>query len=149
MEKTKSTPITVETLVHAPVETVWEYWIKPEHIMNWNTASKDWFTPSAENDLKAGGKFSWRMEAKDGSNGFDFAGVYDEVRDRELISSTLGDGRKVQVKFIPQGNDTRIVEVFDAEHINAVEPQRAGWQAILTNFKRYVEKEENTKNLLP
>ncbi|MFE5320680.1 SRPBCC family protein [Paenibacillus sp. NPDC056579] len=131
--------ITVETIVHKPVESVWKYWTEPQHIMQWNNASDDWHTPHAENDLRVGGKFVSRMEAKDGSFGFDFGGVYDEVSINESIAYSLGDGRKVKVSFIRQDNDTKIVETFDAEETNAVEMQQAGWQAILDNFKKYAE----------
>lgn len=131
--------IKVEAIVHAPVESVWEYWTEPKHIMKWNQASDDWHTPYAENDLRAGGKFVSRMEAKDGSFGFDFGGVYDEVNMNESISYTLGDGRKVKIDFIRQGDDTKIIEVFEAEETNAIEMQQAGWQAILDNFKKYAE----------
>ena len=136
--------ITVETIVHKPVESVWKYWTEPQHIMQWNNASDDWHTPHAENDLRVGGKFVSRMEAKDGSFGFDFGGVYDEVSLNESIAYTLGDGRKVKVAFIRQDNDTRIIESFEAEETNAIEMQQAGWQAILDNFKKYAEtaKEE-------
>ncbi|MCM3079830.1 SRPBCC family protein [Brevibacillus invocatus] len=136
--------ITVETIVHSPVESVWKFWTEPKHIMQWNNASDDWHTPYAENDLKAGGKFVSRMEAKDGSFGFDFGGVYDEVSMYETISYTMGDGRKVKISFIRQGNDTQIIESFDAEETNSMEMQQAGWQSILDNFKKYAEnaKEE-------
>ncbi|MGN7759824.1 SRPBCC family protein [Paenibacillus sp. 22594] len=139
METGKPVTITVETIVHSPVESVWTYWTEPKHITQWNTASEDWHTPYAENDLKAGGKFLSRMEAKDGSFGFDFTGVYDNVSINESIAYTIADGRKVEVKFSRQDNDTKIITVFDAEAINAVEMQQAGWQAILDNFKKYVE----------
>ncbi|OKP90042.1 polyketide cyclase [Paenibacillus sp. P3E] len=139
METGKPVTITVETIVHSPVESVWTYWTEPKHITQWNTASEDWHTPHAENDLKVGGKFLSRMEAKDGSFGFDFTGVYDNVSINEVISYTIPDGRKVEVKFFRQDNDTKIITVFDAETINAVEMQQAGWQAILDNFKKYVE----------
>ncbi|GJM74574.1 activator of HSP90 ATPase [Paenibacillus macerans] len=136
--------IKVEAIVHAPVESVWKYWTEPKHITKWNQASDDWHTPYAENDLRAGGKFVSRMEAKDGSFGFDFGGVYDEVNMNESISYTLGDGRKVKIDFIRQGDDTKIIEAFEAEETNAIEMQQAGWQAILDNFKKYAEgvKEE-------
>ncbi|GIP37037.1 activator of HSP90 ATPase [Paenibacillus sp. J31TS4] len=139
METSKPATITVETIVHAPVEKVWTYWTEPKHITQWNNASDEWHTPYAENDLKAGGKFVSRMEAKDGSFGFDFGGVYDEVTLNESISYTMADGRKVNISFIRQDNDTRIVEKFDAEETNTIEMQQAGWQAILDNFKRYAE----------
>jgi uncharacterized protein YndB with AHSA1/START domain len=140
----KSNKITVETTVQAPVNKVWEFWTEPTHITKWNNASDDWHTPIAENDLQVGGKFLTRMEAKDGSFGFDFGGVYDDVRLHEAISYTLGDGRQVKITFVSQGNDTKVIEAFDAENTNPIEMQKAGWQAILDNFKKYAEnsKEE-------
>ena len=136
METSKK--IVVETTVQAPVEKVWEYWTEPTHITKWNTASEEWHTPYAENDLKVGGKFSSRMEAKDGSFGFDFGGVYDDVRLNEVIAYSLEDGRKVTINFIRQGDETKVIETFDAENSNPIEMQEAGWQAILDNFKKYV-----------
>ena len=139
MENSNKTKITVETIVHLPIEKAWEYFTKPEHITKWNFASSDWHSPTAENDLQPGGKFNYRMEAKDGSFGFDFGGIYDNVKKNELIEYTMGDGRKVQVTFSPYGDQTKIVETFDAETTNSVEMQRGGWQAILDNFKKYTE----------
>lgn len=139
METSNPVTITVEALVHCPVEKVWDYWTEPKHITQWNQASDDWHTPFAENDLRAGGKFVSRMEAKDGSFGFDFGGVYDEVKLYENISYTLGDGRKVKIAFIRQADDTQIVESFEAEGTHPAEMQQAGWQAILDNFKKYAE----------
>jgi uncharacterized protein YndB with AHSA1/START domain len=130
--------IIVETTVKAPVEKVWEYWTEPTHITKWNTASEEWHTPYAENDLKVGGKFLSRMEAIDGSFGFDFGGVYDDVRLNEGIGYTLEDGRKVTINFIRQGDETKVIETFDAENSNPIEMQEAGWQAILDNFKKYI-----------
>ena len=141
METASKTSITVQTTVNAPVDKVWKYWTQPEHITKWNNASADWHTPRAENDLKPGGKFASRMEARDGSMGFDFAGVYDEVRENEYISYTMGDGRKVEITFSGQGNQTHVKETFDAETMNAVELQRGGWQAILDNFKKHAESQ--------
>ena len=140
METSSKTVVTIETTVNAPVEKIWEFWSKPEHIVKWCYASDDWHTPSAENDLRVGGKFSSRMEAKDGSMGFDFGGVYDEVEEYKYIEYTMGDGRKVQVHFDSNGNSTKITESFEAEDTNPVEMQRGGWQAILNNFKNYTEK---------
>ncbi|WP_300596823.1 SRPBCC family protein [Niabella sp.] len=134
-----ATKITVETTINAPVEKVWEYWTEPEHIKKWNSASDDWHTPHAENDLRTGGRFSSRMEARDGSMGFDFGGIYDEVKNHEQIDYTMGDGRKVTILFAGADNQTSITETFDAEQTNPVEMQQAGWQAILDNFKRYSE----------
>lgn len=133
------TEITIEATVHAPVEKVWEFWSKPEHITKWCNASDDWHTPRSENDLKAGGKFLSRMEAKDGSIGFDFGGVYDDVKTNELIVYTMGDGRKVKISFNKNGNETNMTETFEAEDENSIEMQRGGWQAILDSFKKYTE----------
>ena len=138
MESTKTT-ITVESSVNAPVEKVWQYWNSPEHIVKWAAASDDWHTTKSENDVRAGGKFLSRMEAKDGSFGFDFGGIYDTVREHQQISYTLGDGRKVDVQFDAEAGKTQITEVFEAENMHSVEMQQAGWQAILDNFKKYVE----------
>lgn len=134
------TKVTVETTINAPLARVWETWTAPQHIMNWNSASPDWHCPKAENDLRTGGTFSSRMEARDGSMGFDFGGVYDEVRDQELIAYTMGDGRKVEVKFAPEDNGTRITQTFDAENMHPVEFQKAGWQSIMDNHKKYTEE---------
>ncbi|OKS87349.1 SRPBCC family protein [Mucilaginibacter polytrichastri] len=134
-----ATEITIGATVNAPVEVVWEYWTGPEHITQWNSASPDWHTTKAENDLRAGGKFLSRMEAKDGSFGFDFGGVYDEVIPNKLISYTLGDGRKAKITFTDEDEETQITTVFDAENQNSIEMQKSGWQAILDNFKKYTE----------
>lgn len=139
METQNKTVITIENTINAPVEKVWDYWSKPEHITKWNNASDDWHTPRAENDLRTGGKFLARMEAKDGSMGFDFGGVYDEVRNNEYIEYTMGDGRKVKVTFSANENATKVVEAFEAENTHPVEMQRSGWQNILDNFKSYTE----------
>jgi uncharacterized protein YndB with AHSA1/START domain len=139
MATSDKTIITVEATVNAPVEKVWESWSGPEHIMKWNSASEDWHTTKAENDLRTGGAFSSRMEAKDGSFGFDFGGIYDEVREHELITYTLGDERKVEIHFQDLGGKTLVTESFEAEGTNPVEMQRGGWQAIMDNFKKYTE----------
>lgn len=139
METTQATNITVENTVNAPVEKVWKYWTSPEHIIHWNNASDEWHTPFAENDLRVGGKFLSRMEAKDGSMGFDFSGVYDEVLTNELIAYRITGGRKVKIIFSAQGDQTKVVETFEAENENSIELQRGGWQAILDNFKKYTE----------
>ena len=139
METANLTTITVETTVNAPVEKVWKYWNEPGHITKWAHASDDWHTTRAENDLKTGGKFLSRMEAKDGSFGFDFGGEYTNVEEHKTIEYTMGDGRKVKIDFTPQGNATKVVETFDAESTNPIEMQRGGWQAILDNFKKYTE----------
>lgn len=140
MGTNQPTKVTVEAVIQAPMEKVWSRWTEPEHITKWNQASEDWHAPKAENDLRAGGKFLTRMEAKDGSMGFDFEGVYDEVKLHELISYTIGDGRRVEITFADQGGATKVVETFDAEGTHPVEFQQAGWQAILDNFKKYTEE---------
>jgi len=139
METLEKIILTVESTINAPVEKIWEYWTKPEHITKWSNASDDWHTTRAENDLRVGGSFLSRMEAKDGSFGFDFGGVYDAVRTNEYIEYTLGDGRKVKITFTAEGNTTKVSESFEAENTNSVEMQQGGWQAILDNFKKYTE----------
>jgi len=139
MENINKAIITITTTVLAPAEKVWERWTVPEHIIKWNNASDDWHTTHAENDLRIGGKFLSRMEAKDGSFGFDFIGIYDLVKENKLLEYTLGDGRKVIIVFTGIGNTTNIVETFEAESENSIEMQRSGWQAILENFKKYAE----------
>lgn len=139
METAKRTQITVRSTIKAPAEKVWNFWTSPEHIKKWNSASDDWHTPFAENDLRVGGKFSSRMEARDGSFGFDFGGVYDEVIVNKRIAYTLGDDRKVTVDFKEHGGETEVVETFDAEDTHSLEMQQGGWQAILDNFKKYTE----------
>lgn len=140
METSNKTIITVEATVNAPVEKVWKFWSSPEHITKWNNASDDWHTPYAENDLRVGGKFTSRMEAKDGSFGFDFWGVYDVVVTNERIEYTLGDDRKVKIVFTNKGNATQVIESFEAENENSIEMQKGGWQAILDNFRKYTEE---------
>jgi uncharacterized protein YndB with AHSA1/START domain len=142
--KAASSPesVTIQTTVNAPVEKVWEYFSAPEHITKWTFANDDWHAPKADNDLRAGGSFSTRMEAKDGSMGFDFSGTYDDVKQHERIAYTMGDSRKVDIRFKANGDSTEIVETFDAENSHPVEFQRAGWQSILDNFKRYVESSD-------
>lgn len=137
MENTPA--ISIETIVNAPIDKVWKYWTQAEHIVKWNAASDDWHTTKAENDIQTGGEFSFRMEAKDGSFGFDFGGVYDEVRPNEYLAYTLGDGRPVEVFFTVQDGAVKIEESFEPESVNPVEMQQAGWQAILDNFKKYTE----------
>jgi uncharacterized protein YndB with AHSA1/START domain len=139
MEKRNPERVTVQAVIQAPVEKVWKYWSEPEHITKWNQATEQWHAPWAENDLRAGGRFVTRMEAKDGSMGFDFSGTYDVVNMHEEIAYTLDDGRTVNIRFIARGNETEVIETFDAEGTNPVELQRAGWQAIMDNFKTYTE----------
>lgn len=133
------TKITIDADISADTKKVWDYYTKPEHITKWNFASDDWHCPSAENDLRPGGKFKSRMEAKDGSFGFDFEGVYDEVVDNKKIAYTMPDSRKVITNFENLGNKTKVTTIFDAEKENSFEMQRTGWQSILNNFKQYVE----------
>lgn len=132
--------ITVESIVEAPVEKVWNTWTKPEHITNWCAASEDWHAPRAENDIREGGSFMTRMEAKDGSYGFDFAGKYNKVREYDTIEFDMEDGRHVEIKFEKLASDkTKVTETFDMENTNSEELQRGGWQSILDNFKKYTE----------
>lgn len=140
MGTSNPTKVTVQAIIQAPIEKVWRYWTESEHITKWNQASEDWHAPKAENDLRVGGKFLTRMESKDGNMGFDFSGTYDVVRQHEAISYTMGDGRKVDITFIDQGNQTKVVETFDAESTHPVEFQQAGWQAIMDSFKKYTEE---------
>lgn len=139
MESQGKTVIKIETMVNAPVEAVWKTWTTPEDIMKWNNASPDWHTPKATNDLRVGGKFLSRMEAKDGSFGFDFEGTYSNVITHKLIEYSIADGRKVKVSFTDEGGKTKVVEEFEAEGVNPADMQRAGWQAILDNFKKHTE----------
>lgn len=139
MDSGKNEIITVQTAVHAPIEEVWKLWTSPEHIAQWNNASEDWHTPWAKNDLRAGGKFVYRMEAKDGTVGFDFNGIYTTVEPHRLIEYAIEDGRRVRIEFENVAGEIQIIEAFEAENENPVELQRNGWQAILNNFKRYVE----------
>ena len=131
--------ITVKSIVQSPLAQVWELWTKPEHITKWNFASEDWHCPSAENDLKVGGKLKSRMEAKDGSFGFDFKATYNQIVDYKKIVYTIADSRKVTTDFRDLDGSTEVITVFDAETTNPIEMQRGGWQAILDNFKTYTE----------
>lgn len=147
METKNATTITVATTIAAPIENVWKLWTEPEHIKKWNNASDDWHTPKAQNDLRKGGKFLIRMESKDGKMGFDFSGVYDNVKTNELISYTLDDGRKVKITFTSVGNNTKVEEAFEAESENSIDMQESGWQSILNNFKKYAELKQRTATL--
>src|SRR5690606_7817883 len=131
--------ITIEAKVNIPVAKVWKAWNTPNDIMQWNIADPSWHSPSSENDLRVGGKFKNRMEAKDGSFGFDFEGTYDKVELNKEISYTMGDGRKATTLFKEQDGKTNIQTTFDAETENDPEFQKQGWQAILNNFVKYVE----------
>ncbi|WP_353133398.1 SRPBCC family protein [Pseudopedobacter sp.] len=134
------TSIKISTTINAPIEKVWKFWTDPEHIKQWNNPSPDWHTPHAENDLRKNGTFNFRMEAKDKSFGFDFSGIYSKVINFKEIAYTLGDQSKVEIIFLDKKGKTEINETFDAESENAVEMQRQGWQAILDNFRQYVEQ---------
>ncbi len=133
--------ITVETTVNVPAEKAWILFSEPEHVTQWNQASADWHSPRATNDLRVGGSFNYRMEAKDGSAGFDFGGTYTEVVPNRKIAYTMGDGRTVETTFEDLGDSTAVTTVFDPEGKNPPEFQRAGWQAILDNFKKYAEEQ--------
>ncbi len=150
-EAATSRTITVGATIAAPMEKVWEFWTKPDHIVKWCYASDDWEAPHAENDVRAAGKFKTVMAAKDKSISFDFTGVYTRVKEYEHIEYNTDDGRHVKVEFEelsadakalagkPEGEGVKITETFEAEKINPVEMQRSGWQAILDNFKKYTE----------
>ena len=137
---TTTTTITIEALINAPVEKVWELWTNPVDITNWSTPSPDWHTPRAMHDLKPGGEFVYRMEARDGSFGFDFGGRFDVVKPGHQLAYTMGDGRKANILFTQQDGKTKITETFDPENENPIEFQKAGWQAILDNFRKYAER---------
>jgi uncharacterized protein YndB with AHSA1/START domain len=131
--------ITVSTTVSKPLMQVWDSWTAPAHIVNWYFASDDWEVGEVTNDLRTGGKFSTFMRAKDGSAGFDFNGIYTAVRERALIDYTIEDGRTVHITFSEGEEGVTVTETFEPENENTEDLQRAGWQAILENFKRYTE----------
>lgn len=131
--------ITIKTCITATPKEVWKYMIEPQHIMEWNSASDDWHTVSAVNEFKVGGKFDFRMEARDGSTGFNFSGVYDDIETFKSYSYTLDDNRKVEVKLSNYDDKTEVMYIFDAEHTFPLEYQKSGWRAILDNLKKYVE----------
>ena len=131
--------ITVETTIGVPVERVWSYWTEPAHITKWCSASNDWHAPRATNDLVIGGKFETRMEAKDGTAGFDFTGRYTAIIPNQHIEYIMSDGRTVKIEFIQTDGGCKIIETFEAESENPLEIQQGGWQAILDNFKKHVE----------
>ncbi|MFN8311495.1 MAG: SRPBCC family protein [Cyclobacteriaceae bacterium] len=134
--------IIVSAQIKAGLSEAWNYYTIPEHITQWNFADPSWHCPWATNDLRPGGKYVARMEARDGSFGFDFGVVYDQVVPQKLISYTIGDGRKATVQFNPQGAITEVIVEFEAEHQNPVDLQRGGWQSILNNFKKYAESRQ-------
>lgn len=139
METKNRTKVTIETTVKASPEKVWEYWNEPKHITKWNSASPEWHTPRATNDLRVNGRIVSRMEAKDGSAGFDFGGTYTKVEEPHHLAFTMDDDRKVEVHFQQKGDQIHIKETFEAEEQNPVDFQKQGWQAILDNFKSYIE----------
>lgn len=134
-----SSKVTVSCEINADLQKVWDCFNGPEHIVNWNAASDDWHTLSAEVNLVEGGSFKSRMEAKDGSFGFDFIGLYQKITPNSFIKYSLEDGREVTITFSFANGITELVETFDIENENSGEMQRQGWQAILNNFKKYVE----------
>lgn len=131
--------IKIDTLVHAPLDYVWETWNTPSHIIHWNHASDDWHSPKADSNFVEGGRFIYRMEAKDNSFGFDFSGTFVEIVDKKRIVTRLDDDRIVQTEFIQENDGVRIIETFEAEDENSVEMQKEGWYAILNNYKLYTE----------
>ncbi|MDI5948909.1 SRPBCC family protein [Flavobacterium yafengii] len=131
--------ITVQNTINASIEKVWELWTAPEHVMKWNNASEDWHTPFAENDLKVGKKFKYTMASKDGTMRFDFEGIYTNVVNHSLIEYEMADRRKVKIVFEKDAKGIKVIESFDPETENSEEMQKNGWQAILDNFKKYVE----------
>lgn len=133
------TKVTVSATVAAPIDQVWAYYTQPKHITQWNFANDEWQCPQAETDLRPGGKHSARMEAKDGSFGFDFEAVYDIINPPNQLSYTMADGRQATTLFESTGDATRVTTTFDAETMNDVDMQQQGWQAILNNFKKYAE----------
>ncbi len=134
--------ISIQTKVNAPIETVWSAWITPEDVQNWNFASDDWACPKAHNNFAVGERFNYRMEAKDGSMGFDFEGTYTSITVHQLIEYKIDDDRKVRITFEKSNDGTLVVETFDAENENSAEMQRQGWQNILDNFKKHVESKQ-------
>lgn len=139
MESTEKTTITVQAKINAPIEKVWKCWTTPNDIVKWNYAADEWHSPQAENDLRLGGRFRFRMEAKDGSMGFDFSGFYNKVILLKQIDYTLDDEREVTIIFSSAEGKTEIIETFEAEDTNPLELQRFGWQSIMNNFKKYTE----------
>ncbi|MCI5081670.1 MAG: SRPBCC domain-containing protein [Saprospiraceae bacterium] len=134
-----SKPITVRTSISAPITETWDCFTQETHITNWNFATEDWCCPSAENDLRPEGSFKWRMEAKDGSMGFDLTGTYQDISSLQEITYQLENKRKVSVLFEESNGNTIVTQIFEPEAQNSRELQEAGWQAILNNFKKYVE----------
>src|SRR5262245_63882068 len=137
--------ITVETVVNAPIQAIWATWNNPEDIKQWNSPHETWHTTKSAVDLREGGEFCARMEAKDGSAGFDFGGVYTRIVPNEIIDFRMGDGREVNVEFLQRDDGVLVRETFDAETVHPADFQRAGWQAILANSGRHVERPHGTE----
>jgi uncharacterized protein YndB with AHSA1/START domain len=131
--------ITVEAIIEAPIDIVWNFWTKPEHVQSWNFASPDWHCPKATSDFMVGGEFHYIMAAKDGSVDFDFCGTFTKILDKLFIEIFLEDGRELNIQFESEGKHTKIIETFEPEEVNSIELQRQGWQSILNQFKQYVE----------
>ena len=134
--------ISIEVTVNSNLEKVWSAWISPDDINQWNAASDDWHNPRSTNDFRVGGKFSYRMEAKDGSFGFDFWGTYTKIEQYSLIEYVIGDGRPVSIQFVQGSDGVKVVETFDAEDENSAEQQKQGWQCILNRFAKHVESKQ-------
>ncbi len=132
--------ITIETYINVPLEKVWDYFTNPSHVTGWNFAHESWQCPKAESNLVEGGTFSYRMEAKDGSFGFDLNGFFDEIKTNELLKYHLEDDRKVEVTFNENNGVVTVTQTFEPESQNPPEMQEQGWKAILENFKTYTEK---------
>jgi uncharacterized protein YndB with AHSA1/START domain len=132
-------PITVQNTIEASIENVWALWTDPVYVKNWNFASNDWHCPRANSDFVVGGEFHYIMAAKDGSVEFDFCGTFTKIKDKDSIQIFLEDGREMNLQFITEGQATKVIETFEPEEVNSLELQQQGWQAILDNFKAYVE----------
>lgn len=135
-----TTKITIQAVISANRQKVWDYYTKPDHITKWNYAIDSWHCPTASNDMRVGGKYLARMEAKDGSFGFDFEATYNEITNGEKFTYTMTDNRVVEAIFKELGDKTELKIIFDAESENPVDMQQQGWQSILENFKKYAEQ---------
>lgn len=131
--------VTIENRIAKNIDQVWEMWTNPKHITGWNFASPEWHCPQAEHKLEIGCQLKYHMAAIDGSMSFDYVGTFTSITPNELLEYTLDDGRKVSIHFSEEGGVTKVVESFEVEDENTIEMQRQGWQAILNNFKKYVE----------
>jgi uncharacterized protein YndB with AHSA1/START domain len=131
--------ITVEAIIEAPINIVWDLWTRPEHVQQWNFASPDWHCPKATSDFNVGGEFHYIMAAKDGSVDFDFCGTFTKILDQSFIEIFLEDGRELNIQFESEGEHTKIIETFEPEEVNSMELQKQGWQSILNQFKFYAE----------